>query len=345
MRQPIFLSRGLLLGLILVFFAVSCKQIGNTRRIKLAHGLATVHPVHEAMVFMAEKLAEKSGGKLQIDIYPAEQLGKERELVELLQIGSIAITKVSSGVLENFAPNIRVLGLPYIFRSREHKFKVFDGEIGQRLLIEPEKYLLRGLCFYDAGSRSFYTKEKPIESPDDLAGLKIRVMESKTATEMVNSMGASATPIPWGELYSALQQGVVDGAENNPPSFFSSKHYEICKYYSINEHTALPDVLIMSTLVWNSLSSQEQTWLTEAVEESVVFQREIWAKSEKECLEAVAAAGVQISYPNKEPFMEKVSFILESYQDEPEMYNLIQEIQAITEEVPDTLSGDAPTAL
>lgn len=345
MQQTTFLRRGLFLGLISMFFMVSCKEVGNTRRIKLAHGLATIHPVHEAMVFMADKVAEKSGGKLLIDIYPSEQLGKERELVELLQIGSIGITKVSSGVLENFAPNTRVLGLPYIFRSRAHKFKIFDGEIGQRLLIEPEKYLLRGLCFYDAGSRSFYTKEKPVESPEDLEGLKIRVMQSKTATEMVNSMGASATPIPWGELYSALQQGVVDGAENNPPSFFSSKHYEICKYYSINEHTALPDVLIMSTLVWKSLSEEEKGWLTEAVAESVVFQRELWAKSEKECLEAVQKAGVTISYPKKESFMEKVSFILESYKDEPEMYQLIKQIQAIKEDTADTVSQEIPTEL
>lgn len=317
----------LLLGL--AVFISGCRQASNTTTLKLAHGLATNHPVHEAMVFMADKAAEKSGGKLQIDIYPAQQLGTERQLLELLQIGSIAITKVSAGVLENFAPKTKVLGLPYVFRGREHHFAVLDGPIGEQLLEEPAQFLLRGLCFYDAGSRSFYTKDRPIKSPDDLDGLKIRVMPSKTATDMVNALGGSATPIAWGELYSALQQGVVDGAENNPPSFFTSRHYEVCKYYALNEHTFLPDVLIISTLVWDRLSDQEKGWLSDAVAESVVFQRKIWAKSEQECLDAVQKAGVEIIRPEKEPFMDKLEEMLASFRDEPEIYDLIQQIQAV----------------
>lgn len=307
----------------------SCQKAGNTTTLKLAHGLATNHPVHEAMVFMADKAAEKSGGQLQIDIYPAQQLGTERQLLELLQIGSIAITKVSAGVLENFAPKTKVLGLPYVFRGREHHFAVLDGPIGEQLLEEPAQFLLRGLCFYDAGSRSFYTKDRPIKSPEDLDGLKIRVMPSKTATDMVNALGGSATPIAWGELYSALQQGVVDGAENNPPSFFTSRHYEVCKYYALNEHTFLPDILIISTLVWERLSEQEKKWLSDAVAESVVFQREIWAKSELECLEEVQKAGVEIIRPNKEPFMDKLQEMLASFKDDPEVYDLIQQIQSV----------------
>lgn len=321
---------GLLLGLLGLN---ACQEVGRDKVLKLAHGLSVTHPVHDAMVFLADKVAEKSGGQLRIDIYPSEQLGKERELVELLQIGSIAITKVSSGVLENFAPNIRVLGLPYVFRSRQHQFNVLDGPIGTRLLDEPTRYRLKGLCFFDAGFRSFYTLDRPINEPADLQGLKIRVMPSKTATEMVNTLGGSANPIPWGELYSALQQGVVDGAENNPPSFYTSRHYEVCKFYALNEHTALPDVLIMSTKAFESLNEQQQAWLAEAVEEAKIYERKVWAASELEALEAVEAAGVTILRPEKGPFMEKVNTMLDNYQSDEVLYQLIQEIQA----VPDTL--------
>ena len=319
-----------ILSLCLTFLGLnSCKEASRTKVLKLAHGLAVSHPVHGAMVFLADKVAEKSDGQLQIDIYPSEQLGKERELVELLQIGSIAITKVSSGVLENFSPSIRALGMPYVFRSRQHQFNVLDGPIGQKLLEEPTKYRLKGLCFFDAGFRSFYTLERPINSPDDLAGLKIRVMPSKTATEMVNTLGGSANPIPWGELYSALQQGVVDGAENNPPSFFTSRHYEVCKYYSLNEHTALPDVLIMSTKAYESLNEEQKGWLDEAVEEAKVYQRKVWAEAEAANLKAVEEYGVTVLRPEKGPFMEKVNQMLENYKDDKILYDLIQQIQAV----------------
>src|SRR5690606_1836125 len=174
------------------------------------------------------------------------------------QIGSLDMTKVSVGVMENFAPKMKVFGLPFLFRDKQHSFSVLDGPIGQELLNEGEKFWLKGLCYYDAGSRSFYTKAKSIETPNDLSGYKIRVMESATAMDMIRSLGGAPTPISWGELYTALQQGVVDGAENNPPSFFLSRHYEVCKYYSLDEHTTLPDVLVVGTQFWNSLNTQEQ---------------------------------------------------------------------------------------
>ncbi|MFK7923135.1 MAG: TRAP transporter substrate-binding protein [Bacteroidia bacterium] len=318
--------------LLLIFLAMSlsaCQEITKTKRLKLGHGLSVTHPVHDAMQYLADQVELNSDGRLMIDIYPSEQLGKERELVELLQIGSIAITKVSSGVLENFSPNIRVLGLPYVFRDKQHLFSVLDGEIGQRLLEEPRKFRLKGLCYFYAGFRSFYTIDKPIEHPDDLQGLKIRVMPSKTATEMVNTMGGSANPIPWGELYSALQQGVVDGAENNPPSFLSSRHYEVCKYYALNEHTALPDVLIISTEQFDKLTPEEQGWLMKAVKDAEIYEREVWAKAEEEAFDIFRKNGVTILRPEKKPFMDKVSKVLDAYQDEPAIYNLIKEIQNI----------------
>ena len=318
--------------LALILFIGGCKTTTQTTTLKLAHGLDPSHPVHKAMVFMASKLDENSNGKMKLEIYPSGQLGSEQECVELLQIGSLAITKVSAAVLESFTPNYQVLGLPYIFRSREHAFKVLDGEIGKEFLNSTEQFNIKGLCFYDAGFRSFYTINTAINTPDDLKGLKIRVMKSQTAMNMVKSMGGSPTPIAWGELYTALQSGVVDGAENNPPSLYTSRHYEVCKKYILNEHTAVPDVLIISTVVWNKLSDQEKEWLQAAANASVPEERILWAQAEEEALREVAKAGVEIIYPDKAPFMKKVESIFESYKTNPEIYDLIQRIRNVSDD-------------
>ncbi|HMB64412.1 MAG TPA: TRAP transporter substrate-binding protein [Eudoraea sp.] len=308
---------------------VGCTVRNAGRTLRLGHGLDVSHSVHKAMVKMGEDLLERSDGKLRLEIYPSQQLGTERECLELLQIGSLDMTKVSVGVLENFAPKMKVLGMPFLFRDREHSFRVLDGPIGQSLLNEGEKYWLKGLGYYDAGSRSFYTMNKPVLQPSDLEGQKIRVMESATAVNMVKALGGSPTPISWGELYTSLQQGVVDGAENNPPSFYLSRHYEVCKYYSLDEHTVLPDVLLVGTYIWNKLNEQEKQWLSEAVQESVKYQRILWAEAEEEALREVQKAGVEIFRPDKSQFAEKVEAVYESYRDDPEVYGLIKEIQQI----------------
>ncbi len=321
----------LILPLFLLLLISGCVNQQQGEVLKLAHGLDPSHPVHQAMVYMAERCKEISNGELTIEIYPSGQLGSEQQCVELLQIGSLAITKVSAAVMESFTEDFKVLGLPYIFRSKEHSFKVLDGEIGDELLLSTEPFWIRGLCFFDAGSRSFYTIDTPINHPDDLKGLKIRVMKSITAMEMVKAQGGSPTPISWGELYTALQSGVVDGAENNPPSFYTSHHYEVCKYYCLNEHTMVPDVLIISQKVWVKLSEQEKLWLQQAADESVPVQRKLWAESEKESLEIVKEAGVTIIYPDKEPFSDKVTELLESYRENEKLYELISRIREVKE--------------
>ncbi len=318
-----------LLIITLLLFLSACVTQQQGKVLKLAHGLDPSHPVHKAMVYMADRCKEISNGELSIEIYPSGQLGSEQQCVELLQIGSLAITKVSAAVMESFTEEFKVLGLPYIFRSKEHSFKVLDGEIGDELLLSAEPFWIRGLCFFDAGSRSFYTIDTPINHPDDLKGLKIRVMKSMTAMEMVKAQGGSPTPISWGELYTALQSGVVDGAENNPPSFYTSHHYEVCKYYSLNEHTMVPDVLIISLKVWKKLTEQEKKWLQQAADEAVPVQRKLWAESEKESLEIVEEAGVTIIYPDKEPFSDKVGELLESYRENEKLYDLITRIREV----------------
>ena len=319
--------RNLLVLLIFSFLFTSCQESENVKIIRLGHGLSTTHSVHQAMVYMDSVLRVKSNGKMKIQIYPSEQLGTERQCLELLQIGSLDMTKVSAGSLENFSPNIKVFGLPFLFRDRQHSYSVLDGPIGRDLLSGTEKYWLKGLAYYDAGARSFYTKEKKINSPEDLDGLKIRVMESKTAFDMVKALGGSPTPISFGELYTSLQQGVVDGAENNPPSFYLSRHYEVCKYYTLDEHTILPDVLLMSTHIWDSFSDKERGWLSQAVKESITEQRKLWTKSEKQSLDAVKEAGVEIIIPDKTLFSKKSKKILESYKEDEVLYDFINRIK------------------
>jgi tripartite ATP-independent transporter DctP family solute receptor len=298
-----------LIALVFILSFVSCDQINSTRIIRLGHGLSTSHSVHKGMVYFGEKLEEISGGKFKVQIYPSQQLGTERQC------------------LENFSPIIKVFGIPYIFRDKEHTFRVLDGPMGDELLAGTEKYWLKGLGYYDSGSRSFYTIDKPIDKPNDLEGLKIRVMESQTAIDMVKSFGGSPTPISWGELYTSLQQGVVDGAENNPPSFYLSRHYEVCKYYIIDEHTVLPDVVLMSTHIWNTLSVKEQKWIQEAMDLSVIEQRRLWLESEQESLEAVKAAGVQVSYPDKSAFAEMSRSVAEQYAQDPLIKSFIDKIK------------------
>ena len=317
-----------LLFIIIFFAAHSCGEREHITVLKLGHGLAPSHSVHQGMVFMAERVAEKSDGRMRIDVYPSEQLGSERENVEMLQIGSLAITKVSAAIMESFAPSYRVLNLPYIFKDREHTERVLDSDIGSDILRDGEEFWLRGLAFYDSGSRSFYTKDRPINHPDDLRGLKIRVMPSPSAVNMIRAMGGSPTPISWGELYTALQGGVVDGAENNPPSFYLSHHFEVCRYYSLNEHSTIPDVLLVSTKIWATLTEEEQRWLQEAATESAIYQRKLWAESERYSLEQAEAAGVEIIYPDKGPFIERVQPLYDQYKQDEQLYELIKRIQA-----------------
>jgi len=295
--------------------------------LKLGHGLDIMHPVHKAMVFMADRVKEKSAGRMRVEVFPSEQLGNEKECIEALQLGYLAMTKTSSAPMEGFVSQMQVFGIPYLFRDAEHLWKVLNGPIGKKLLLAGESKRLRGLCYYDAGARSFYAK-KEINQPSDLAGMKIRVQNSIMSMKMVQAMGGSPTPIPWGELYTSLDQGVVDGAENNSPSFRTSRHYEVCKYYSLDEHTCLPDILVISTRVWRGLAPEQQRILQEAVDESVVYQRKIWAEAEEQDLKTVQDEGVKIIRPDKGPFRESVRPVWDEFKG-TEIGELIQQIQEV----------------
>ncbi len=327
--MPKVIRNSFIACLLLIVTACTVKQ--DKKVIKLGHGLDVNHSVHLAMVYMAEQLDQLSNGKMGLEIYANQQLGTERQTLELLQLGSLGMTKVSAGTIENFSPKMKVWGIPFLFRDRTHSFAVMDGPLGKELLLDGEKYWLRGLTYYDAGSRSFYTKDRPVHEPSDLEGLKIRVMESISATSMVKQLGGAPTPMSWGEIYTSLQQGQVEGAENNPPSFYLSHHYEVCKYYTLDEHTTLPDILLISTHLWNSFTDQEKEWVQEAADRSAVIQRELWMKSENEALAAVEAAGVEIIRPDKTKFQDKVEALYEGYAKDPVLMGLINRVKEVGE--------------
>ncbi|TVQ00413.1 MAG: TRAP transporter substrate-binding protein [Balneolaceae bacterium] len=325
-----FLTSSILIFLALLFTGCSKEQQGEQKTIILAHAMHATHPVTLGMNYMTERLEEISDGRLTVKTYPTSQLGGERELLELVQIGTVGITKVSGAALENIVPAARVFSLPYLFRDEEHYRKVVDGDIGREILDAGTAFRLKGIAYYDAGFRSFYTVDRPIITPDDLRGLKIRVQPSVMAINLIRAYGGSATPLAYGELYTAFQGGIVDGAENNPPSFYSSRHYEVTNYYIINEHTAVPDFLVISTPLWESLTEQEQQWLQEAIDESVHYQRVLWDESVLESMEAVKAAGVEVIYPDKEPFRERVMPIYDTFRESyPDLYQLVERIREI----------------
>ncbi|WP_088329645.1 TRAP transporter substrate-binding protein [Lacimicrobium sp. SS2-24] len=291
----------------IVLVALSaCKTEDSTRILRVGHTLDTNHSVHLALEYMAERLAHYSGGTMQIKLYPNGQLGSERAMVELLQIGSLAMTKVSAASLEGFVPQMKVFGVPYLFRSDQHRWQVLESSIGEDILHATRSARFTGMAYMDAGSRSFYMTKAPVNGPADVQGKKIRVMNSPMAVQLIDAMQGAATPLGWGELYAALQQGVVDGAENNPPSYYSSRHFEIAGYYALNEHTSIPDVIIASNHILDSLTKQESQWLQLAMKDAVNKQRQLWNEAEQQALNKLAQAGVSISRPEKAPFYQAV---------------------------------------
>lgn len=306
---------------------------GMARVIRVPSVLSPDHPTIRSMRHMAEDLHRRSGGRLRMEIYPGEQLGPDREVLEMIQFGGLGMTQVSAGVLENFSPKVSVFSLPYLFRDREHYWKVLDGPIGDEILDVSRPYRLQGLAYYDAGARSFYLSRKcgkVIRRPEDLRGLQIRAQRSRTASRMIEVLGAEPMAIPWGELYSALDTGTVDGAENNPPSLLTSGQHGVSYSYSLNEHTRVPDMLVISVDVWNRLGPEEQRWVRESARESSRYQRKVWEEAEREALEAIRRAGVVIEREvDLEAFRRKASAMYgDPMYGAPEIRELVRRIRS-----------------
>ena len=298
---------------------------GSVRILKLGHGLPTDHPVHMAMSRMAERVHELSGGKLEIQIYPSGMIGSEAECLKQVQNNQIDLSKTSTAVLESSVPEIVAFSVPYLFRDGEHFWKVMNGLIGRK--VGDMLPGMRGLAYYDAGLRSFYTTRKPIRKADDVKGLKIRTQQSRCAMDMVSSFGGAPTPIPWGELYTALSQGTVDGAENNLPSFDTGRHMEVCRYFTFSEHSRVPDMLVISRATWESLTPQQQEWIEKAAAESSLYQRELWIESEKQARRKAEELGVEFIDVDRKEFAEKMKPLYDGLP--PETAALVREIEEV----------------
>ncbi len=287
------------------------------------------YPTVDAVKKMGDMLKEKSGGRLCIEVFHSAQLGQEKDTIEQTKFGVIDFNRVSMGPFNNLIEETKVVSLPFIFRDVAHMHRVMDGPVGDEILagFEPHGYV--GLAYYDGGSRSFYNRQKPIQSIDDLKGMKIRVMQSDVFVDMMSAMGANATPMPYGEVYSGIQTGVIDGAENNWPSFESSGHFEVAGYYTLNQHLIVPEVLVMSKISWDKLSKEDQALVREAAKASIPVNRELWAAREKVSEEKVRAAGVKvIDKIDKQPFIDAMKPVYEKHANTPKLQDLVKRIQA-----------------
>lgn len=260
--------------------------------------LATDHhpegyPTVEAVKHMGELLSARTDSRLNIKMFAGGQLGSERDTLEITTFGGLDINRVAIAPLNAIEPMTIVPSLPFLFRSTQHMRKVLDGPAGEAILESLKPHDLIGLCFFDSGERCFYNTKKPIFTPDDMKGMKIRVQNSDLYVSMIKALGADATPMSLGEVYQSLVQGVIDGAENNWPSYQSGRHFEAAPYYSLTRHVMAPEVLVMSASRWKKLSSADQDIVKQAAKDSVPFMRNLWDKRVSDARAALIDAGVK----------------------------------------------------
>lgn len=287
------------------------------------------YPTVAAVQELGRLLGERSQGRIEVEVFHSAQLGEEKDTIEQTRFGVIDMNRVSLAPFNGLIPETAILSLPYLFRDTDHLHQVLDSEIGDQILKAFEPHGLIALAYYDPGARSFYNRTKPIRSIEDLKGLKFRVIQSDVFVDMAAALGANAVPMPYGEVYSAIETGVIDGAENNFPSYESSGHYEVAKYYTLDQHTMVPEVLVVSKMTWDKLSPEDQELLRQAAKDSIPFNREKWAEREKQSEAQVRAAGVEIVEDiDKAPFVAAMGPVYEKYANTPELKDLVARIQA-----------------
>jgi tripartite ATP-independent transporter DctP family solute receptor len=288
------------------------------------------YPTVAAVENMGKKLNKATDGRLSVQMFPSMQLGGEKEAIEQAQVGAIALARVSVGALGPVVDDLNVFNLPYVFRNTAHMQHVIDGPIGQELLdkVTNSGKGLVGLCWMDAGARNFYDTKKPIKNLADLKGQKIRVMGNPMFVDMANSMGANGVPLGYDQVFSSLQTGVIDGAENNPPSFVFDNHYQVAKYYTIDEHLIVPEMLVMSKKIFESLSKDEQAAVKKSAREAQLDERKLWEVYEQQALDKAKKAGIQIiqvSDADKKAFQAAVKPVWDKYG--PKYADMIKRIQ------------------
>ena len=289
------------------------------------------YPTVQAVENMGKKLEAATGGRLSIQMYASMQLGGEKEAIEQAQVGALQFARVSVGALGPVVDDLNVFNLPFLFRNTDHMEKIIDGPIGQELLDKvsnnPNTRLI-GLAWMDAGARSVYDTKKPIKSIDDLKGLKVRVMGNPMFVDMMNALGGNGVAMGYDQVFSALQTGVVDGAENNPPSFVFDNHYQVAKYYTLTEHLIVPEILVFSRATWDSLSKDDQALIKKLAREAQLDERQLWKKVEDEAMAKMKTAGIEVdAVADKTPFQAAVKPVWDKYG--AKYSELIKRIQAV----------------
>ncbi len=295
--------------------------------LKLAENQPEDYPTTLGDKEMARIVEEKTNGRIKIEVYAGGQLGDEKSVIEAIQMGGLDFARVNAQPLSDFAKPLRVLSLPYLFDDEAHLWKVLNGPIGEEILDTLQDADMVGLTYYDSGSRSFYNSKKEVKTPADMKGLKIRVQQSELMVGLVEAVGASATPMPYGEVYSAIQTGVIHGAENNWPSYDSSSHYEVAKYFTLDHHTRTPEVVIASKVVWDKLSDEDKAIIKEAATASQDVQRKAWKEYEEKSIKKIKEHGNIITeVEDYKPWQDAVAPLYERFG--ADYKDLIEKIKA-----------------
>lgn len=289
----------------------------NPMVLTLAHGLSESHTVHIAMTEFAEKVEERTDGRIKVEIYPNGQLGSENENMEQLMAGVISMTKVSAPGLATYNEAYHTFGLPYIFDDTEDFYHKMDSQEMRDFFLSTEEDGFVTITYYTSGARSFYTKDTPIRTPEDLKGLKIRVQDMQSQTDMLEALGGTPVAMAYGDVYTSLQTGIIDGTENNETALTTGKHGEICKVFSMDQHAMIPDVLVMGADVWNSIAPEDQQIILEAAYESTDSHKVAWDAAIEEAIEeAKTEMGVTfIEDVDKEAFREATADMIQEYCD------------------------------
>jgi tripartite ATP-independent transporter DctP family solute receptor len=287
------------------------------------------YPTVEAVKYFGDLIKERTDGRYSVEVYHSAQLGQEADTIEQVRSGVIDLNRVSMAPWNSLVPLTMIPSLPYLFTSPDHARKVMASEIGDEIAKGFDQHGVVVIAYYDGGARSFYNSKKPINAVADLAGLKFRVIQSDVFVDMVGALGATATPMPYGEVYSSIETGVIDGAENNFPSYESAKHFEVAKNYSLDEHTIVPEVFVMSKMAWDKLSDEDKAIFRQAGKESMEKQWELWDARVAESRKIVEDAGSQITTPDKQPFIDAMKPVYEKYVNTPELKDLVARIQAV----------------
>ena len=289
------------------------------------------YPTVEAVVRMGKKLEQVTNGRLSIQMYPSMQLGGEKEMIEQAQVGALALARISVGPMGPLVPELNVFNLPFMFRDAAHMEKVIDGAIGDEMLKKLSDHPtagLVGLCWMNAGTRNVYNSKRPVKSVEDLKGLKIRMMGNPVFVDTMNSLGGNGVSMGFDQLISAMQTGVVDGAENNYPTYASGQHYRYAKYFSLTEHLMIPEILVFSKRVWNTLSKDDQALIMKLAKEAQQEQRKLWYEMEEKSLKEMKEAGVEIvPVADKQKFQDAVKPVWEKHGAQHK--ELIQRVQDV----------------